>query len=271
MIKEIFSNLNIIKGATLKSSATRKVSDINAIAGGTMELNIINRFNKLSKTHRLYNLKAVEILLGQGFVFNFGTLPSLKQLKLECKKTVSQFSASDFLLFEKNNGVYKLVDSVSLKTSIDASFSSPVFLHNDAEGEIYDLYSNSLIVTDNIGQIVMIVKRGQAIKVYHFDGSLSKLFGSTCKVKSNKHNDITLGLNNGKEVKNNSVLFLTNRNAKTGNKPTSFRRGIKIKTTAKAPFLALEDLVKVGAISKLLEFNITKKEVDNEVTKLLGD
>ena len=194
----------------------------------------------------------------------------LKDLEKKSKQTFTKVSAADFLLFEKNKDVYKLIDCVSLKTSLTDS-NTPCFFHNDASGEIYDAFKKQNDkLKDDFCSVIMGVKRENKVKLYYFGGNLQKFFKNSYVVKENKNKDLIIGYKKGKEVICDHAFKLINRNAKTGNKPTSFRRGLKItcKKTKKVNYFdVLDTMASLGIIENILEFEINSKTVKNELHK----
>jgi len=265
-IKDIFSIEENVKPGFVKSSLRRMASDINALGGATLEEQIVVDFNKKNKDYKMLNIK---ILQNTNLKCDFSDFASdLEDLQIKSKKTFTKVSAADFLLFKKNKDVYKLVDCVSLKTSLTDS-NSPCFFHNDAAGEIYDAFSkrnNNL--TSDFCSVIMGVKRENKVKLFYFEGKLNKFFQGTYVVKKNKHKDLTVGYKKGKKVICDHAFRLINRNAKTGNKPTSFRRGLKItcKKNKKVNYFdVLDSMVSLGIIENILEFEIDTDTVKKEL------
>ena len=267
-IKEIFSDLENVKQGFVKSSLRRITSDINALGGATLEEEIIIEFNKKNEIYKLLNIK---ILKNTNLNCDFSHFAKdLEDLEKKSKQTFTKVSAADFLLFEKNKGVYKLIDCVSLKTSLTDS-NTPCFFHNDASGEIYDAFTkqNDKLKHD-FCSVIMGVRREDKVKLYYFGGNLEKFFANSYLVKENKNKDLTIGYKKDKKVFCDHAFKLINRNAKTGNKPTSFRRGLKItcKKTKKVNYFdVLETMASLGIIEKILEFEIDSKTIKNELHK----
>lgn len=265
-IKDIFSKEENVKPGFVKSSLRRMTSDINALGGATLEEQIIVNFNKKNKDYKLLNIK---ILQNTNLKCDFSDFASdLQDLEAKSKKTFTKVSAADFLLFKKNKDVFKLIDCVSLKTSLTDG-STPCFFHNDAEGEIYDAFvkqNNNL--TSDFCSVIMGVKREDKVKLFYFEGKLNKFFQGAYIVKENKHKDLTVGYKKDEEIICDHAFQLINRNAKTGNKPTSFRRGLKVtcKKTKKINFFdVLDSMTSLGIIENILEFQIDPNTLEKEL------
>ena len=268
-IKDIFSKLENVKPGFIKSSLRRMTSDINGLGGATMEEQIIVNFNQKNKNHKLINMKMLENI---DLDYDFGSFATdLQDLQIKTKKTFTKTSAADFLLFEKNKDVYKLVDCVSLKTSLTDNKNVPCFFHNDAKGEIYDAFTkqtNSL--TSDFCSVIMGVKRENKVKLFYFEGKLNKFFEGAYIVKENKHKDLMVGYKKGEEVICDHAFKLINKNAKTGNQSTSYRRGLQItcKKTKKVNFFdVLDSMVSLGILENILEFEIDSNAVKKELRK----
>ena len=165
-IIDIFSNQKLVRASAMASIGRRFTSDCNAIAGATLEEQIMINFNKSSqKTHKLLNIPLVELAVAQNkWTFDYGTFAKdLGDLKKKSKLDHGYLSAADFFLFEIIADVLKLVDGASLKTSVPSDPTkknqTPCFIHNDASGDIYD-WITAGVKNKNIGNIIMMVLRG---------------------------------------------------------------------------------------------------------------
>ena len=97
---------------------------------------------------------------------------------------------------------------------------------------------------------------------------MNKFFQDAYIVKENKHKDLIVGYKKAEEVICDNAFNLINRNAKTGNKPTSFRRGLKVtcKKTKKINFFdVLDSMTSLGIIENILEFEINSNTVKKEL------
>ena len=90
--------------------------------------------------------------------------------------------------------------------------------------------------------------------------------------KKNKHEDYYVSFDNSKFQKHWG-LYITNRNAVTGNKPTSFRRGVKVpcsKTTDIDYFDAMDMFVKKSAMKQICYFKVDMTEMKKKTLNEFG-
>ena len=114
------------------------------------------------------------------------------------------------------------------------------------------------------------VKRENKVKLFYFEGKLNKLFEGAYIVKENEYKDLTVGYKKGEEVICDHAFKLINKNAKTGNQSTSYRRGLQItcKKTKKVNFFdVLDSMVSLGILENILEFEIDSNAVKKELRK----
>ena len=278
-IVDIFSNQKLVRASAMASIGRRFTSDCNGIAGATMEEQIIINFNKSGlKTHKLLNFPSVELAISQNkWAFDYGSFAKdLDDLKKKSKLDQGYLSAADFFLFEIQGGTLKLVDAASLKTSVPSDPTkpqqSPCFVHNDASGDIYD-WITSGVKNKNIGNVIMMAVRGGSCRAFHFDGNLDNLMKNHFVFKENKHSDFTYGYRTSSKTKLKSGLFVTNRHADTGNKPTSFRRGLKITCAQKYSqgfFDVFDYYVKEDVMKELCAFTVKMPAVQRHMLNTLG-
>ena len=278
-IVDIFSNQNLVRASAMASIGRRFTSDCNAIGGATLEEQIMLNFNKSGqKTHKLLNFPTIELAISQNkWKFNFGSFAKdLADLKKKSKLDYGYLSAADFFLFKVDKQTLSLIDGASLKTSIPSDPSkpqqSPCFIHNDSSGIIYD-WITSGAKNKNIGNVIMMVLRGGSCRTFHFDGNLDNLMKNKFVFKENKHSDFTYGYHTSKKSKLKSGLLITNRHADTGNKPTSFRRGIKVTCSQKYSqgfFDVFDHYVKGEVMEELCTFTVGMASVKQNMLKSLG-
>ena len=252
----------------LSSAIVLKIATDSANAGGvTMEIEVEKamnaRFSAQNQPYLCASNKGLERIHARGsYTFDFSAVnaETLKQLKNLTKTSDSIASAADLFLFEVDDKTLKLVDCVSFKTST-ADSSSTIYLHNDADGSIYESFSSGNHV--NIGQVVMLnfSPSSRDCTVYYFDGtmqSFSNLFDATGE-ESGKvimHGKDLNVLATSDEGKRRTIISMINRTkAKkkvdgTDKASTSFNRGITIAKKS-LPFLA-----KQGVIQETSSFQI---------------
>lgn len=276
-ITDIFSDSNLVQKSAMNSIGRRFTSDCNAIGGATLEEQIMINFNKSSKTHRILNLPTIELVMSQNnWSFDFGQFAKdVEDLRKKSKLDQGYLSAADFFLFEISGRTLVMTDAASLKTSIPSDpnrkTQSPCFIHNDASGIIHHwIVSGSK--NQSIGNIIMMVLRGNECRVYHYNGNLDNLMKNHKVVKETKHKDLHIGYSS-EDNQIDNVLFVTNRNAITGNKPTSFRRGLKItcsKTAQQDYFDGFEYYVRQNAMSELCTFVVNMPTIKSRMLRTFG-
>ena len=277
-IVDIFSNQNLVQKSAMASIGRRFTSDCNAIGGATLEEQIMLNFNKSGqKTHKLLNFPTIELAISQNkWKFDFGSFAKdLADLKKKSKLDYGYLSAADFFLFKVNKKTLSLIDGASLKTSFPSDPSkpqqSPCFIHNDASGNIYEWITNGT-KNKNIGNVIMMVLRGGSCRTFHFDGNLDNLMKNHYVFRENKHSDYTYGYRKA-NTPIKSGLLIINRNADTGNKPTSFRRGIKVTCAQKYSqgfFDVFDYYVKGEVMEELCAFTVGMASVKKHMLKSLG-
>jgi prepilin-type processing-associated H-X9-DG protein len=184
----------------------------------------------LRKNHyHVYTQRQIETLLDNDVQFDFGGR-DYKQFKKDQKNIYSDVYASDLFLFWMENNVLVLIDSLSLKTSINDNDGSKVFIANDAEGVVYDN-----LIKDNsdlkLGQVMIVSMNTHTgdFNVAYFDGSVTDLVGLFHNTKTSKEK-ISFNLNESIfGGRSREVLTVINRNAVTGKKQTSFNRGVQVR------------------------------------------
>ena len=277
-IVDIFSNQNLVRASAMASIGRRFTSDCNAIGGATLEEQIMLNFNKSGQTtYKLLNFPTIELAISERrWKFTFGSFAKdLVDLKKKTKLDSGYLSAADFFLFKVKNQTLTLIDGASLKTSVPSDpfkrSQSPCFIHNDASGDIYEWITNGT-KNKNIGNVIMMVLRGGSVRTFHFDGNLDNLTKNHYVFRENKHKDYTYGYRRaGTPIK--SGLLVTNRNAITGNKPTSFRRGVKVtcgQTHSQGFFDVFDYYVKEEVMEELCAFTVSMKSVKQHMLKSLG-
>ena len=277
-IVDIFSDEEFIKGCAFFSIGRRFTSDCNAIGGATLEEQIIKNFNHLHENYKILNMPAIKLAIDSGdYTIDYG-LFALDLLDLEEKVKMEEglLSAADFFLFKKDKYSLALVDAASLKTSIPSDplkdKQTPCFIHNDASGQIYE-WTKNRVYGKNIGNILMMALRGEECRVYHFDGNLDKLLEGHQIKKRSKHEDFYITYKGNTKFDNIWVLFVTNRNAKTGNKPTSFRRGLKItcrKTKQFDFFDTFEMFEENSTMKRLCSFKVEMQKIKTKTLNEFG-
>jgi hypothetical protein len=276
-IADIFSDSFLVQKSAMSSIGRRFTSDCNAIGGATLEEQIMVNFNKSSKTHKVLNLSTIELVMDQNqWSFDFGRFAKdIKDLRKKSKLDEGYLSAADFFLFKVSGKTLVMTDAASLKTSIPTDphkkSQSPCFVHNDASGIIHD-WIVSGAKNKNIGNIIMMVLRGDECRVYHYNGNLDNLMKNHYVVRESKHKDLYIGYSN-ETSKVENALFITNRNAITGNKPTSFRRGMKITCSQSSKqdyFDAFQHYVEQDTMSELCSFVVSMPTVKRRMLKTFG-
>lgn len=252
----------------LSSAIVLKIATDSANAGGvTMEIEVEKamnaRFVAQNQPYLCVSNKGLERIYARGthtFDFSAVDVETLKQLKDLTKTSDTIASAADLFLFKVNDRTLKLVDCVSFKTST-ADSSGSIYLHNDADGSIYESFSTGKHV--NVGQVVMLdfSPSSRECNVYYFDGtmqSFSDLFDATEEEsgKTTMHGKDLNVVATTAEGKRRTIVSMINRaKAKkkkdgTDKASTSFNRGITISKKS-LPFLA-----KQGVIEEASSFQI---------------
>ena len=236
---------DIIKSCLSSIAQTKFEVDSNNFGGVMFERDLAAALRK--DGHYVWTQRQVETLIDNGSKFDFGGR-SYAQFKKDQKDITSNVYASDLFLFDSVNGVFVLVDSVSVKTSINDNDGSKVFIANDAEGVVYDN-----LLADNaefgVGQVLIVsmnVSTG-AFNVAFFDGLVEEL---VMLFKNSKVTDERMSFNLKESVfggKSREVLTVINRNAVTGKKQTSFNRGVQVRRDF------IPQLVEVGAFKFIAE------------------
>ena len=269
--KTIFKDEELIREATIKSNMTKKMSDCNGVAGGQFEIEIVKLFNKSNEDYKIFNVKALESVIGlkgEG-IFDFGKYKTFSNLLSKTKETFSSVSCADLFLFQKNDR-FVLKDAISVKTSFPSEPKCKVYIHNDSNGEIHRKLRGSFVhnskkrITENIGPCVLVVKREERVKIYYFNGEFKNLKKLLSYDNVNKHGDLSLGLKS--EKKSQCVFISINRDAKTAN-PTSFRRGLKISASKTKKRSAFYFLDKVKCFEVLSSFAISEQQIIGDLIK----
>ena len=280
-ISDIFLNSSLIERSALASIGRRFTSDCNAIGGATLEEEVMKNFNNSNEDYRLLNLPTINLAINSGkFNFDFGAFAStIEELEKKSKLDEGYLSAADFFLFEVSGDDLSLIDAASLKSSIPSDptkkTQSPCFMHNDASGQIFDWISTSQR-GKNIGNVIMMLLRDRKMQVYHFDGNLDKIIDNHSILSTNKHGDLNLQISSSRipeRLMENKCMLVTNRNAKTGNKPTSFRRGIKITSSKNKSvdyFDFFEAYDSLGVMSRLCNFEVDMEDVKKSSLSAFG-
>ena len=267
-IIDILKQNNDIMSNALSSAIVLKIATDSANAGGvTMEIEVEKAMNKRFVDQGLSYVclsnKGLDRVSSRGthiFDFSFLNISTLKELKNLTKTSGSIASAADLFLFKVNGKVLELVDCVSFKTST-ADSSGTIYLHNDADGSIYDSFSSGNHV--NIGQIIMLnfSPSTRECNVYYFDKTMES-FSNLFDVATEANGVTTMHGNNlkvkaGKKDKvQKTIVSMINRTKSKEKKDgsakasTSFNRGI---TIAKS---TLSFLAKQGVIKEVSSFEI---------------
>lgn len=200
--------------------------DSNNFGGVMFERDLAAALRKSG--HIVYTQRQIETLMDSGESFDFGV--AYDQFKRNQKDINSDVYASDLFLFDRVNDIFVLVDSLSLKTSINDNDGSSVFIANDAEGVIYDRFVDD--ITDfNVGKVLIVSLNTDSLQfsVDYFDGQVADVAGLF------RQNDVTeerVVFNLKDSViggKSRQVIKIVNRNAVTGKKQTSFNRGFTVR------------------------------------------
>ena len=201
--------------------------DSNNFGGVMLERDLAKSLRECG--HYVYTQRQIETLLDSNVVFDFNGV-EYTQFKRDQKDINSSVYASDLFLFDKQGEVFHLVDSISLKTSINDNDGSKVFIANDAEGVTYDRIVAGELDT-KVGQVMIVSLNTDTLNfsVDYFDGELNDLVSVFYKNKVTDEN-VTYNLKDS-IFKGRSQVALTviNRNAVTGKKQTSFNRGVQVR------------------------------------------
>lgn len=218
---------DIVAGCLSDIARTKFEVDSNNFGGVMFERDLAAALRK--EHYHVYTQRQVETLIDNGTKFDFGGR-DYHQFKKDQKDINSDVYASDLFLFWMEEGTLNLIDSVSLKTSINDNDGSKVFIANDAEGVVYD----NLVAGEtefNLGQVLIVsmnTKSG-AFNVAYFDGQVTEL---TSLFLNNNITTEKASFNLSESVfggKSREVLTIINRNAVTGKKQTSFNRGVQVR------------------------------------------
>jgi len=206
--------------------------------------------------HYVYTQRQIETLLDSGVAFNFNGV-EYTQFKRSQKDINSPVYASDLFLFSKQDEVFHLVDSISLKTSINDNDGSKVFIANDAEGVTYDRIVAGNLDTE-VGQVMIVSLNTETLNfsVDYFDGELNDLV-SVFHKKEISNESVTYNLKNS-IFKGRSQVALTfvNRNAVTTKKQTSFNRGVQVRR---------------DFIPRLVEANVFKNVANGRIVECVDE
>jgi len=201
--------------------------DSNNFGGVMLERDLAKSLRECG--HYVYTQRQIETLLDSNVAFDFNGV-EYTQFKRDQKDINSSVYASDLFLFDKQGEVFHLVDSISLKTSINDNDGSKVFIANDAEGVTYDRIVAGELDT-KVGQVMIVSLNTDTLNfsVDYFDGELNDLVSVFYKNKVTDEN-VTYNLKDS-IFKGRSQVALTviNRNAVTGKKQTSFNRGVQVR------------------------------------------
>jgi len=264
-IINILKNNESILSEALATAMVLKIATDSANAGGvTMEIEVERRMNDMFQSNNLpyicvSNKGLFRIAQRDDFAFDFSLVEAedLKQLKSKIETSDNIVSSADLFLFEVKEQTLKLVDSVSFKTSTSDS-SAQIYLHNDADGSIYDSFADENYV--NIGQVVLFnfYPSTSACDVYYFDGSMKSFYDLFSSTKENNGKTTLHGENlidrkdaTTDDGKGRGIVSMINRakakKKKDGEdkKSTSFNRGITISRKS-LPFLARKGVLEIA-------------------------
>jgi len=264
-IINILKNNKSILSEALATAMVLKIATDSANAGGvTMEIEVERRMNDMFQSNNLpyicvSNKGLFRIAQRDGFAFDFSLVEAedLKQLKSKIETSDNIASSADLFLFEVKEQTLELVDSVSFKTSTSDS-SAQIYLHNDADGSIYDSFADENYV--NIGQVVLFnfYPSTSACDVYYFDGSMKSFYDLFSSTKENNGKTTLHGENlidrkdaTTDDGKGRGIVSMINRakakKKKDGEdkKSTSFNRGITISRKS-LPFLARKGVLEIA-------------------------
>jgi len=248
-IKELLRDKGVLEGALSASKRMRMLSDVNGVGGAMFEIAICKSFNNNSSDYKLFTMRLIENLVQDpNYTFSFSPkASSFSELREKSKEDRGWLSAADIYLFRKQGSHYFLVDAASLKSSIDPKNPTPVYIHNDASNFIHESLRDRTNLDSVIGNVVIVMLRGNDYKVYYFDKKLS-LFDNKMKlICSNKHGDREYGFGDRK------MIHSKNRNAATHKKQTSFNRGLLLlskRTRKEGEFDRAEELVAAGVFER---------------------
>lgn len=248
-IKDLLKDKSILEEALITSKRMRMVSDVNAVGGAMFEMAICKSYNKRSSNYKLLTMRLIENLEGNSN-YKFDFLPfaaSLDDLRSKSKTDHGLLSAADIYLFKKSGRAYVLVDAASLKSSIDPKSPTPVYIHNDASNFIYESLRDGANLDHVIGNVIIVMLRGNDYKVYCFDKNLLTLHNKMVLIHSNKHGDRDYGIGSTK------IIHSKNRDASTHKKQTSFNRGLLLfsrRSKKEKEFDQAEELVSAGVFDR---------------------
>ena len=251
-------NPSILQSA-LSEAMVLKIATDSANAGGvTTEIKVEEIVNKNFASQNLPFIltsnKGLDRIFERGshsLDFSIVGAKNLKELKTLTKTSDNIASAADLFLFEIRGRVLRMVDSVSFKTSTSNGKSEKIYLHNDADGSIYDSFATGKFV--GLGQVVLMnfYPSTRQCDVYYFDKTMqafSGLFNETQEANGRRvmHGNnlaVTEGLSLSDGL-NRTIVTMVNRAKATKKKDgsnkasTSFNRGITI-SRGSLPFLHL--------------------------------
>ena len=148
--------------------------DSNNFGGVMFERDLAAALRKSG--HIVYTQRQIETLMESGQSFDFGVTYS--EFKRNQKDIDSEVYASDLFLFDRVDDTFVLVDSLSLKTSINDNDGSSMFIANDAEGVIYDRFKDDDI-NYSVGKVMMVSLNTDNLQfsVDYFDGQIVDVVG----------------------------------------------------------------------------------------------
>ncbi len=224
--KLVKENLDGVLASAEESYRLRLQSDINAIGGGVMELELTKALS--NDKIKVFTNRQMETLEKAGFVFKFPEGETLQEVQEHGKDLGSEYYAADLFAFTQRYGVFRFVDCVSLKSSVGSS-DGLTKLVNDADGQATEAINNGEDIY--LGKTLFIrlnVKRGE-YEVVWFDGWLSDLTGNVMPSEQNKTKIIWNSDDIDIEGKVHASVVVLNPKNPSG-KPTSWSRGVQVRT-----------------------------------------
>ena len=200
--------------------------DSNNFGGVMFEKNLAEALRKNGSY--VYTQAQVETLIDGGVSFDFGC--EFSEFKKSQKDITSDVYASDLFLFEKVENTLVLIDSLSLKTSINDNDGSQLFIANDADGVVYENIVNGN-TSFTVGSVMMVSLNTENLKysVDYFNGEVEDVVGLFTE-SSVSEEKITYNLKDSQfGSRSRQVVKVINRNAVTGKKATSFNRGFTVR------------------------------------------
>jgi len=210
-------------------------SDCNGVFGSDFEMSFSDEINSLNLDVLCVTNKELDFYHSENYAIDcssFGS-PDWNHFKAAIKNLFHPVSVSDVYLVNVDRATknIRILDGLSIKTSVSKDGKASVYLHNDADGLAWDvvdnLANNQPDVRSNqpIGNVLIIRGNSQTglFECYFFKGCIMDIYTSFPQYEIN---------NNKNYVFKNRTQAVIVTNRKVGGTATSFNRGVQLKDSA---------------------------------------